>query len=147
MIPITQTKLVTTHRFGNCFPAAIASLLELPLDEVPNVEIFFGLKGQDEHYWMDVMNKFLESKNLTLRNANEYFNTFHSSIAVLFSEEERKENAKALNIWDEFYLAIGKSSRGVMHNVIMKNGLMVHDPHPSREGLIDIQYCEVIEEM
>jgi len=34
-----------------------------------------------------------------------------------------------------YYLATGLSSRGVMHMVVMKNGILAHDPHPSQEGL------------
>jgi hypothetical protein len=33
-----------------------------------------------------------------------------------------------------FVIASGKSSRGLPHAVIFKDGALWHDPHPSREG-------------
>ena len=46
MIPIQQTRFVVKDQdgndliHGNCFPAVIASMLELTIDEVPNFQCF-----------------------------------------------------------------------------------------------------------
>ena len=53
MIPVTQTKVSVikstgeTVVYGNCYAAAIASMLELPITEVPNVEVLFYLKDNE----------------------------------------------------------------------------------------------------
>lgn len=42
----------------------------------------------------------------------------------------------------EFYIACGKSARGVMHAVIYSRGQMVHDPHPSDAGVSEVRYTK-----
>lgn len=37
------------------------------------------------------------------------------------------------------YLASGKTERGTSHMVVMNDGKLVHDPHPSNAGLVEIQ--------
>ena len=120
MLPITQTKVVVRNSKdeivirGNCYAAAIASLLEIPITEVPNVETLFHIEGQ---LWLDVMLKFLESKGYKLQT-------------------------KSVTEDGYYYIASGDSPRGVKHSVIYFNGKMVHDPHPTREGLLSIDYYE-----
>lgn len=43
-----------------------------------------------------------------------------------------------------FAIATGRSSRGVLHSVIVRNGVLWHDPHPSREGLTTLAHYEVL---
>ncbi len=38
------------------------------------------------------------------------------------------------------YLASGTTARGTSHMVVMNDGKLVHDPHPSNAGLVDVQY-------
>ena len=45
---------------------------------------------------------------------------------------------------DCFYLAYGPSSRGVQHAVIYRAGKLVHDPHPSREGILEVREVHLI---
>jgi hypothetical protein len=37
---------------------------------------------------------------------------------------------------DCFYLAYGMSPRGVLHACVHRAGKLVHDPHPSRAGIV-----------
>lgn len=37
------------------------------------------------------------------------------------------------------YLASGTTARGTSHMVVMNDGKLVHDPHPSNAGLVDVQ--------
>lgn len=37
---------------------------------------------------------------------------------------------------DEVVLAFGTSPRGVQHSVVWRAGAMIHDPHPSKSGLV-----------
>ena len=37
---------------------------------------------------------------------------------------------------DEIVLAFGLSPRGVQHSVVWRNDEMLHDPHPSKSGLV-----------
>lgn len=42
------------------------------------------------------------------------------------------------------YLASGISPRGVHHMVVMKDGKLVHDPHPSKAGIGEVEHLWLI---
>jgi len=120
---------------GNCYAAAIASMLELPLSEVPNVEVLFHIEGG---FWSQVMHAFLNSVGYELY-CNDDYRVFHDPE---YRKEEREQLIESLK--DNYYMVSGMSPRGVNHIVIYQNGRMVHDPHPTREGILDMQYFEEI---
>jgi len=110
MKPVDQTKFVPDPRSdecGNCMQAAYASILELPLDEVPHFAATPGENGE----WFDAV--------LTWCAARGY--------AVVQSEEP---------IPGVLCLMSGKSPRGDFdHLVVGRDRDVLHDPHPSRAGL------------
>ena len=105
MKPIDQSKFGEQN--GNCMSAVLASLLEIDLVAVPQSE------DMDELKWYPALRRWLQGVG------------YH------------------LLIWEdvEFYLpgyfiANGPSPRGAFeHSVIYKGTRMVHDPHPSRDGI------------
>lgn len=145
MTPVTQTKVVVRNSKdevvvnGNCYAAAIASMLDLPITEVPNVEVLFKM---DSCYWDDVMNKWLEFKGYRMDYVPNFI-VYHigqvdeQNWGIPENTEELKQSLK-----DEYYFVVGKSSRGVNHICIYKAGQMIHDPHPTRDGLISIEYFQ-----
>lgn len=134
MIPVIQTKVVVRNsagdivQNGNCYAAAIASIMELPITEVPNVEVFFKF---DNGPWQETMLAFLELMGRELV-ADDRFQVFHSG---KFDNDERLFDFLDY-CKDKYYLVSGKSARGVHHICIYRNGKLVHDPHPTREGLL-----------
>jgi hypothetical protein len=144
MIPVTQTKVVVKNSKGelvvrgNCFAAAIASLMEIPITEVPNVETFFDVENVS---WYGVMDAWIRSKGYELKTNNN-FAVFHNPSQ--FGDYARDELIKELH--DKYYMVSAMSSRGVYHVCIYKSGVMVHDPHPTREGIDEstIEYFEEI---
>ena len=108
MIPIDQTKFGHTQKdAGDCFSACIASILELSLEDVP---VFCGICGD----WWGAYIDWLEKRGLTSQ-CYEYNEDYPPRM---------------------LHTATGKSPRGKWnHCVVWFNGKMVHDPHPSREGL------------
>lgn len=144
MIPVTQTKAVIKNSAGdfvvrgNCYAAAIASLLELPITEVPNVEVLFDIDGLA---WEEVLDKFLAHKTGCKIIINKWYNVFHD-LDYIPESGNRQEALEYCT--DKYYLASGMSPRGVYHVCIFQNGGMVHDPHPTREGITDIRYFEEI---
>ena len=107
MKPVDQTKLHDPENGvnGNCMAASFASILELPLSEVPNFEDM----GEDNYF--SALTSWLENLGFTL---------------VQWQSET----------WLPGYcLAMGMSERGVNHQVVFKNGVLAHDPHPSRAGI------------
>lgn len=132
MIPVTQTKVVVKNAAGemvvrgNCFAAAIASLMEVPITEVPNVEVLFDV---DNISWYFVMQAWVNSKGYYL-GQNISFSIYHNHG---FDDEGFKSALSYTH--DKYYIASGISPRGIRHCCIYLNGLLVHDPHPSRDGL------------
>jgi hypothetical protein len=150
MIPVTQTKVVVRNsqneivQNGNCWAAAIASILELPITEVPNFEVWF--KWEDG-FWYAITERFLHLKGYTLENG-ECFKVFHMSAdewgkSVLKQKHGDYHEVAETNL-DKFYFVSGQSARGVSHVTIYQNGVMVHDPHPTREGIIEQSIFEHI---
>lgn len=152
MIPVTQTKVVIRNSQnemvvrGNCWAAAIASILELPITEVPNFEVWFEW---EDGLWWYLTQRFLNKKGFAIETDNR-FRVFHmtsdewhaftkAGAHPLGDFVELKESLR-----HEFYFINGTSARGVQHVTIWQNGVMVHDPHPSKEGILDFAAFEFI---
>jgi hypothetical protein len=116
-------------KFGNCFQACIASMLELPLEDVPHFaqlacerEIARGVppaeawKGGTD--WWYMLNEWLAPRGL-------YY--------IEFTEVEawHEDILKQLG----YHLLIGKSPRGDFdHVVVARAGEIVHDPRADANG-------------
>lgn len=106
MHEVTQTILHDPPKIGNCFQAALASVLELPIDDVPH----FMLHGD----WFLRLQGWLADRGLC------YLYDVHPQ----YSE-----------YWG-YHLISGLSERGVRHTCVGRAGALVFDPHPSRAGLL-----------
>ena len=110
MKPVDQTTFGAPG--GNCFSACVASLLEIPISEVP---YFMG----DEKDW----------------GVKDWFQDF---LAWLRPRGWWAIPIPLRNGWKPEGLCIlsGKSPRGDFDHSVVARGLeMIHDPHPSRAGL------------
>lgn len=108
MSEVTQTILHgdPQGRQGNCLQAAVASLLDLRLDDVPH---FVELDGD----WVQHLVDWAAGRGWSVTYA-------------------RPDSPVPLGI------ACGPSPRGVHHAVVMRDGAVAWDPHPSRDGLLKI---------
>lgn len=146
MIPVTQTKVNVKNSkdetvvYGNCFAAVIASMVEVPISEVPNVEVFFHI---NDGTWNQVMNTWLKSKGWELWGDDRY-KVFHCEME---SEEYIGLAEYYMQLRGKYYLASGLSARGVHHICIYKTGQLVWDPHPSREGLVTFENFQTLEKI
>lgn len=149
MIPVTQTKVVVKNSKGeevvrgNCYAACIASMLELPITEVPNVEVFFHIN--DYPHWYVIMDTWLKSKGWELIGDMNY-QCFHSGL-ITDPEFLCQVDELCKKLKDSYYLVSGQSARGVSHICIYQNGQLVWDPHPSREGLVTIDNFQTLEKI
>jgi hypothetical protein len=102
MRPVDQTTYGPDN--GNCFSACLASILEIPLEEVP---VFLGTHWDDFLPW-------LAERGLS---------------ASIYPRKEY--------VPPGFSIAGGHSKRfaGRKHACVAYNGMVVHDPHFSRDGL------------
>lgn len=114
MIPVDQTTFEVPG--GNCFSACVATLLDLSVDDVP---YFMGFESFDQpNDWFEKFQVWLYKKGLW---------------AVAF-EVDPKDGG-----WEPKGLCIlsGKSPRGdYLHSVVAMGYCILHDPHPSRAGLM-----------
>ncbi len=115
MIPVQQTILNSVN--GDCLRACIASILDLPIEAVPN---FMDEPGDG---WRDAFSKFLAQFDLQ---------------ALDFPTAE-------LANWSPsgYHLLAGKGPRGVYHSVVGYQGIVVWDPYPEGTGLETVEFVTV----
>lgn len=115
MIPVTQTRLHienpdgTVLQKGNCYQAALASIMELPLDEVPNF-----IEMEDD-VWYPIFLEFVKSKGFEYNWSYDVPKGYHIGSGI--SPRARKD-------------------KRITHAVICLDGEMVFDVHPDRTGII-----------
>lgn len=101
---------------GNCYSACVASILGLPLENVPN---FCAI---DDDWFV---------------KANEWLHENCGVVVLSFSGEDPLVNHQQEYGESVVYIATGRSPRGDWHHsVLWKNGCVLHDPHPSRAGIV-----------
>lgn len=114
MIPVDQTKFGSD---GNCMSACLASILEIGIEEV---------QCKDEDNWYKKTNDWLQAEyNLALMTVTK------------------------IPYWFKGYLIMcGESPRGIEHatvgQVVEGVATIVHDPHPSRDGIPDVTEIMVL---
>ena len=119
MLPVFQSRFgppdVSLEEQGDCFTACLCSLLHVPLDVAPRVDLTGDL-------WWPAMLDFVARHNYALLR--------------LQPEWERAMGPET------HYIASGKSPRGdFLHSVVKRGGELAHDPHPDGggiENLVDI---------
>lgn len=109
---------------GDCYRACIASILELPLEEVPH---FMQIDVDTKEYYLGHVQNWLLEKGMFMMSLPEEINEYYKWII-----DEK---------YPGYVIASGVSPRQpegktLHHAVVMKSGKIVHDPHPSREGLV-----------
>jgi hypothetical protein len=138
MTPIDQSKLVDRDGHGDCLRACLATLFDLPLEKVYDVN-FPGL-GYDE--WRAIRNQFLLTQDRVFAGQAD-----HLPADYLQRHPEAKEWPDIDPLKDTvggYVIAFGASPRAngensnLSHSVVMdwRTKEVVHDPHPSRAGLI-----------
>lgn len=117
MTPVEQTRLhidspAGVIQKGNCYQACIASIMDLPLDSVPNFIEY------EDNVWYKVFLDFIEEQGYeySWQNASEGVPEGYA-IGSGISPRARKD--KRIN-----------------HAVVVLNGVMVHDPHPDKTGVV-----------
>jgi hypothetical protein len=111
-------------RLGNCVAACVATLLDIPLAEVPHF-VEFGIAYGDSSDVHDVSSgNNWWSMLLGFMAAKGYWPVALESVT---DGED-----------DEILFVAGKSPRGVSHQVLYRDGRLWHDPHPSRDGVLEV---------
>jgi len=111
MKPVMQTEM---GRRGNCFSACLASLFELGIADVPN---FYDVGGDDADAWWAAVRDWLRPRG---------FGVMSLSITPAL-----------LTKFEGYFIVCGQSARDLEHATIWRDGAMVHDPHPSQQGIVE----------
>jgi len=147
MRKVTQTRLASDdpYSLGNCFAAAVASVLDVDLHEVPDQQDRFeqclsaipeAKLGDDGELPHELLDKAKEDSWVEhyVDVSNWLRDQFGlGMLEVCFQDEQYG----FLLDGDCLHIANGRSPRGIMHAVVMRGIEVVHDPHPSRDGIDD----------
>jgi len=134
MKPVDQTRF--GYGEGNCLMAAVCSILEIPLEEPENFRDILREKderteeqiqaGIDPHWWR-VLWQFCAERGW---------------LCYYLSLPDDREDEVAPR---GYAVQCGTGPRGVLPDgraggrcVVALDGMMVHDPHPSRDGLVRV---------
>jgi hypothetical protein len=117
VIPVDQQFLHDPEKGikGDCFRASIASILELPIKEVPHF-------CADSEGWHERLQEWLAKQGLCYLEINNV----------------RPNDFKMLDISNCYHTLVGPSPRfpDELHCVVGRNGEMVFDPHVDKRGLV-----------
>lgn len=110
---------------GNCMAAALATVLRVPLETMPNLipeveseEQYNSVAFVDEHY--DRIDMLVAGMGLEIVHA-PYTEAFNNSMKAQKSHV--------------YYIVSGQSTRGLKHAVVYHNGFLYHDPHEQKAFL------------
>lgn len=127
MTPQKQTVLTDEKNGinGNCFTACIASLFDMPTDQVPH----FSSYGEN---WFQVFYDFLKTTDFEI-NGTWYI-----------PNNPQWKDFKGI---DGYVIVGGKSPRGIKngHAVIYKDGEPFFDPHPDNTFIVEEEDVYLIE--
>jgi hypothetical protein len=114
MKPITQTKF---GREGNCLMSSIASILEIELEDCPDVFV-----DDSNPMWFSTIRQWLFSRGIRMRSYHDLANPPQG-----------------------YHVAHGNGPRGWDHACVALDGEIVHDPHPDRTGLVQVRGYFILE--
>ena len=120
--PVDQTKFGWPE--GNCLLAATASILELELDALEDMSSAcqrFGIDygSGDPRWWF------------------AYLDVLRKVGWTAFDVPNGRDEWPAI-VPSGYAIASGKSPRDLWHSTVALDGVIVHDPHPSRAGIASV---------
>lgn len=122
MIPVYQTRTVANDGTGNCFNACVASILEMPLRDVCDVQPDFP-----GDYWGE-WGKWLATHGMQLNY-------------VPLKQGPPKGFAIATGFGGRNYPDDHeKAGQPILHAAVVFNGELAHDPFPCAKQFSDIRY-------
>jgi hypothetical protein len=119
VIPVDQSIMHAPENgiWGDCMRACIASLLDLPIIDVPH--FFEG--GCESRVFDQRVAAFLSTHGLMEIQLDPSY--------ARYVMRQRRQPC--------YHLMYGDTERGTYHAVVGLSGKMVHDPHPSKAGIIE----------
>lgn len=130
MTPVFQDKFGGVE--GNCMAACVASILDLPLREVPN---FVALGRQ----WFAGFYNFMQNHGFEV--ICYWMDGVDPETGVEFRRQLDWDNMpEYLKDLHPYHMTCGPAARGFSHATVGWRDQIVHDPHPSKAGLIKVDH-------
>lgn len=135
MIPVDQQIIrpadaawdKTREEAGDCLRAVVASIFELPLDAVPHFCDTGLERPGNKSVWAYALAGWCFTQGV-----------------VVDPHEVLNEDLLPLSGVPGYCILSGPGPRGWRHSVVGYQGRVVHDPHPSRDGLVEIDEIELL---
>lgn len=127
MTPVYQTKFVATDGYGDCMNAAIASILNLPLETFSHIDPRLV-------YWWDHWEIALGDLGYTMETRPVRIIPEGPAIYSITTDRIYPEGHR-------------KAGENILHAVIMDQLEIVHDPFPSGSVVKEIHHWYELEEM
>ena len=124
MTPVDMTVMHDPENgaIGDCFRCCIASLLDMQPEQVPHF-MDYPWDDPDGGKWFRHLNQWLRDKGLAYIEIN------------VDPQQPWKWGDFVQCGFDPWYIWSGESPRA-RHSTVAQAGILVHDPHPSRAGLV-----------
>lgn len=112
--------------WGDCTRACVASIFELPAEEVPH----FAQYGEEEPVdgvlpWITRLRQWLTPRGF----------------GMIFVEVQSKEQHWSGEAMAFHHMRAGKTRRGTFHDTVYFGDILAHDPqHEDRAGLLEDEY-------
>jgi hypothetical protein len=117
LTPVYQTKFGAPH--GNCLMACVASLTGVPLDALD--DLYTAEQRTPDRHWWAVFTDAL--------NAHGWHAAYVRQDGIVPAG---------------YAIGSGVSPRDLRHAVVVKDGKLAHDPHPSGEGVREVEAYYVL---
>jgi len=136
MIPVDQIR--TGKPQGQCTEASVASLLEVELHEIP--ELWAG-EGAEEPR---PTHRCIRMYGFVLSRGYQWCQfAFEERPLEKLDIDDLNLTSLPLELARGHHLILGKNPDGLGHMCVGKNGKLVHDPNPSRRGLVTVDTIAV----
>lgn len=116
MTPIYQSRPTTRHKVGNCFEACIATLLDVPLKDVPD------MTGKAKEGEVVSDEDALYGLEWLRRRGMGYIEIgMQGPLPDLLALMKKMQRHSA-------YILTGRTAGGSVHSVVARGGDIIHDP-------------------
>lgn len=127
--PVHQTLFGTNNgpndNIGNCFPACIASILHMPLKEVPHFYQLYQGNSSEDIWWKIV--EWLQIRDISIIAWD--WDGFSKNIRRIYKGSVCILTGKSPRFPDNYHAVVGYIDDQLNHHII-------HDPHPDGTGFI-----------
>lgn len=119
MRPVTQTRFGWPE--GNCLMACVASILEVDLEALP--DLYEAQQEREDGSWWNALHEALKERGWSCVYVGwDTDIAAPQGYAIAGGDSPRED-------------VVNDKGENAGHTVVVKDGRVVHDPHPSRDGL------------